>query len=31
MDREDLLEIIGGIIAWGGLFFMVFMLSVLGG
>ena len=31
MDRDDIKEIIGGIIAWGGLFFMVFMLSVIGG
>ena len=25
MDKEDIIEIIGGIICWGGLFFMVFM------
>lgn len=31
MDRETLMEIIGGIIAWGGLAFIVFMLSVIGG
>ena len=31
MDREDIFEIIGGVIAWGGLFFIVFMLSVIGG
>lgn len=31
MDRGDIMEIIGGIIAWGGLLFIVFMLSVIGG
>lgn len=30
MDRETIAEIIGGIIAWGGLGFIVFMLSVVG-
>ena len=31
MDREKIAEIIGGFIAWGGLLFIVFMLSVIGG
>lgn len=31
MDWEKIAEIVGGIIAWGGLFFIVFMLSVIGG
>ena len=31
MDREDIFEIIGNIIAWTGLGFICFMLSVIGG
>lgn len=31
MDREDIWEIIGNIICWGGLAFICFMLSVIGG
>lgn len=27
----DIIELIGGILAWGGLLFIVFMLSVIGG
>lgn len=29
MDREDIIEIIGGIICWGGLLFMAFMGFVI--
>ncbi len=29
--KEDPAEAIGGIIAWGGLLFVVFMLAVIGG
>lgn len=29
MDRDDLMEIIGGIIAWAGLFAVCFMLFVI--
>ena len=35
MDRkeviEKVLEAVGELLAWGGLFFMVFMMSVIGG
>ena len=29
--KDDPAEAIGGLIAWGGLFWIVFMLSVVGG
>lgn len=31
LEDVDVIELIGGIFAWGGLFFIVFMLSVIGG
>lgn len=31
MDREDIKDIIEGVIAWAGLFATVFMLFVIGG
>ena len=31
MDREDIIEIIKSMIAFGGLFFMAFMLFAIGG
>ena len=31
MDREDIRDIIEGVIAWSGLLALVFMLSVIGG
>lgn len=29
--REAIIEMVGGITAWGGLFFIGFMLAVIGG
>ncbi len=29
--REAIIEMVGGIAAWGGLFFIGFMLAVIGG
>lgn len=28
--KDDPVEFIGGVIAWGGMFFILFMLSVIG-
>ena len=29
-EREDWMEVIGSAVAWGGLMFLVFMISVIG-
>ena len=29
--RETIIEVVGGILGWGGIFFIGFMLSVIGG
>lgn len=31
LEREDIIEIVENCVAWGGLFFVLFMVSVIGG